>query len=62
VAGFDTIREGVLAPDAFEWTDYVADKQGFNKGQKLNDEATQLSGLTLGPVEQVRWLAGWERH
>jgi hypothetical protein len=27
-----------------------------------NDEATQLAGLTLGPVEQVRWLAGWERH
>lgn len=38
----DTIREGVLAPDAFEWTDYVAEKEGFYAGQKLNVVDTKL--------------------
>ena len=41
-AGGDTIRAGTLAPDAFEWTDYVADKEGFNKGQNLNIKETKL--------------------
>ena len=41
-SGGDTIRAGTLAPDAFEWTDYVADKEGFNKGQNLNIEETKL--------------------
>jgi hypothetical protein len=27
-----------------------------------NDEATQLAGLALGPVEQARWLADWSQH
>jgi 4-amino-4-deoxy-L-arabinose transferase-like glycosyltransferase len=27
-----------------------------------NDEATQLCGLTLAPVEVTRWLAGWSPH
>jgi ABC-type nitrate/sulfonate/bicarbonate transport system substrate-binding protein len=38
----DIIRDGTLAPDAFEWTDYVADKEGFYKGQNLNIQNTQL--------------------
>ena len=41
-AAGDTIREGTLAPDAFEWTDYIAAKEGFNKGQSLNIEPTKL--------------------
>lgn len=27
-----------------------------------NDEASQMSGLSLDPAGQVRWLAGWEKH
>ncbi len=38
----DVIREGVLAPDAFEWTDYVAQKEGMYAAQKLNVEETKL--------------------
>ena len=27
-----------------------------------NDEATQLCGVGLDPVEVTRWLAGWSHH
>jgi ABC-type nitrate/sulfonate/bicarbonate transport system substrate-binding protein len=40
--GGDLIREGLLAPDAFQWAHYVADKEGMYTGQNLNVQVTQL--------------------
>jgi hypothetical protein len=41
----------------------AASAAAFLPHQSLwNDEATQLSGLTLGPVEVVPWLAGRTQH
>jgi ABC-type nitrate/sulfonate/bicarbonate transport system substrate-binding protein len=41
-AAGDTIRAGRLAPDAFEWTDYVAGQEGMYRAQGVNVEVTQL--------------------
>ncbi|MFI5268983.1 MAG: ABC transporter substrate-binding protein [Chloroflexota bacterium] len=40
--GGDTIRDGTLAPDAFEWTDYVAVKQCYYKVHYLIKEISLL--------------------
>ncbi|QEH36122.1 hypothetical protein OJF2_46820 [Aquisphaera giovannonii] len=41
----------------------VAAAAAFLPHQSLwNDEATQLSGLSLSPASQAYWLAGMERH
>jgi hypothetical protein len=55
----DKIRDSALANIGVAVSTWLIVSWSFAKHQEIwGDEATQLSGLSLGPLEVVAWLAG----